>query len=477
LGFAHRSSLVKQFLLESVLVSALATIIALAIVSVVLPLFENLADKQIPQGALFSFHAIAIIAGGSIATGLVAGSYPAMVLSNFSPALVLKGMFRSSTQGVALRKGLVILQFCISVMLIIGTWVVFTQLKHLRSRELGFKSQQMMIIDFGWDTKVQHNIATIKDALRFLPSVVSVSAQRTVPGGFFPKAYTEIETPDGVLAGYSPDLYEIDHDFIPTFGMEVVAGRNYSTDFPSDTSSAMVINEAAARLYGYSNPSEAVGKKFTQWGREGMVVGVVKNFNYRSLHNKIEPLTLRLSPQWSAASFCLRLENDLLSATIGAAEKLWKEFVPQRPFLYSFLDESFNQQYNDDIRFGRVFSAFAGLAIFIACFGLFGLVTYSTGQRTKEIGIRKVLGASVGNIVALLSKDFVKLVVVAIIIATPVSLYVMSLWLDNFAYRITAGAALIVLPGLIVIAIAIAVISLQCVRTATANPIKSLRSE
>ncbi|HYG19360.1 MAG TPA: ABC transporter permease [Ohtaekwangia sp.] len=474
---AYRTSLVKQFLSESVLISVLATLIGLALASVTLPMFETLSGKRISFDLLYTPKAMGMLVVVALATGLLAGSYPAMVLSGFRPSLVLKGLFRSSSHGVILRKALVVFQFSLSVMLIIGTWVVYTQLDHLRNRDLGFHDEQMVVIDFGWDGKVQRDIAGIKNAFRDLPSVVSVSAQRTVPGGFFPKAYTEIESPDGKMVGNAPDLFEIDEDFIPNFGIQMAAGRNYSTEFPSDTLQAMIINEAAAKLYGYQDPREAIGKKFSQWGRDGVVVGVVRDFNYRSLHNVVEPLALRLEPRWSSASICLRVNTNDLPATIAAADKLWQQLAPQRPFLYSFLDEDFHRQYKEDQQFGKVFSAFAGLAIFIACFGLFGLVTYSTGQRTKEIGIRKVLGASVTGIVALLSRDFIRLVVLAIVIATPVALYAMGLWLEDFAYRIEIGMSLVILPGLIVMFLALMVISWQSVRTALGNPITSLRNE
>jgi putative ABC transport system permease protein len=333
------------------------------------------------------------------------------------------------------------------------------------------------VIDFGWDEKVQQNINAIKNSLAAIPSVVDVSAQRTVPGGFFPKAGTGIQGPQGELVWKGPDLYEVDYDFISNFGMQIVAGRDYSRDYPSDSLHAMIVNEACARDWGYSNPEDIIGKNFEQWGKKGQVVGVVKDFNYRSLHYAVEPLALRLSPQWSTASIALRVKSANLHETIAAAEKVWNSIAPQRPFIYSFLDDTFNAQYRSDEQFGKLFTVFAALAIFIACFGLFGLTTFTVGQRTKEIGIRKALGASVGSIVTLLSKDFLKLVLISIVIATPLAWYAMNEWLKDFAYRVSIGAVILIVPGVAVLIVALMVVAMQAFRSATTDPVKALRTE
>jgi putative ABC transport system permease protein len=317
----------------------------------------------------------------------------------------------------------------------------------------------------------------VKDALASIPSVVGISAQRTVPGGFFPGAGTVIQRNGGEMELNNPNIYEIDYDFISNFGIEVVAGRGYSRDFPSDSTKALIVNESAAELWGYSNPEEIIGKKFEQWGKTGEVIGVVKDFNYRSLHHSIEPLTLRLSPMYATASLALRVKTDDLRATIAQAERVWSQVAPQRPFIYTFLDDSFNKQYKTDERFGQLFTVFAALAVFIACFGLFGLTTYTVEQRAKEIGIRKVLGASVANIVALLSRDFMKLVMIAIVISTPVAWYVMNSWLSEFAYRISIGTMMLIIPAISLIMMALAVVAVQAFRSATADPVKALKAE
>lgn len=271
-------------------------------------------------------------------------------------------------------------------------------------------------------------------------------------------------------------IFEVGLDFITHYGLELVAGRTYSRAYPSDSSSALVVNEATARQYGYINPSDIIGKKFDQWGRSGEVIGVVKDFNYISLHRSIEPLTLPFSP-YSSRYLSLKVKPENLSQTIAEVEQVWKEVAPHRPFLYSFLNEDFDRQYQSDLRFRKVFTTFSVLAIFIACLGLLGLATYTAEQRTKEIGIRKVLGAEVSSIVILLSKDFIKLVIVAIVIATPLSWYAMDRWLEGFAYKITVGWWIYPLAGIIAIAFALLTIASKAIKAALMNPVNSLRSE
>jgi len=271
-------------------------------------------------------------------------------------------------------------------------------------------------------------------------------------------------------------IFQVGLDFITHFNMELIAGRSYSRDFPSDSTSALVVNEAAAKQYGYANPAEIVGKKFDQWGRSGEVIGVVKDFNFISLHRNIEPLTL---PFEASASryLSIKVKPENVGQTVAEVEQIWKKVAPHRPFLYSFLNEDFDKQYQADFRFRKIFSAFSILAILIASLGLFGLANYTAEIRTKEIGIRKVLGAEVSSIVALLSKDFIKLVLVAIVIATPLAWYVMNKWLDGFAYQVEIGWWVYPLAGIVAIVVAMATISSQAIRAAMLNPVDSLKSE
>ncbi len=474
---ADHSQLILQFLAESVILSLLAAVLALLLAALALPAVQELSGKAFDYEMLLSWEVVLMVLGAALVVGIFAGSYPAWVLSGFRPAHVLKGAFRSSSSGIALRKGLVVFQFSLSMALIAGTAIVFSQLNHLRTKDLGFRQEQMLVIDFGYDEAVGEKIETIKNIFENHPDVQSASASRSVPGDFIPNAGTAVQSAGGEMQMKSPLIYEIDYDFIPHFEIEMAAGRAFSRDFPADTAQSLILNEAALELYGYTSPEEAVGKRFSQWGREGIIVGVVKDFNFRSLHNNIEPLSLRLSPRDELTRLSLRIEADKLSQTIAELEQLWGEMVPHRPFIYTFLDESFNQQYQADVRFGKIFSVFAGMAIFIACLGLFGLATYTAQQRTKEIGIRKVLGASVASIVSLLSKDFLKLVLVAAIIAFPVGWYPMHKWLQDFPYRIDIPLWVFLAAGIFAGIIAFLTISLQAVKAATANPVKNLRTE
>jgi putative ABC transport system permease protein len=476
---AHHNGLIRQFLSESVLLSLVAAFFAVILAELALPLVGSLSGKNFSSQTVFSPQVLLLVLVSAIVVGVLAGSYPAWVLSRFRPMLVLKGVFQSSAQGIALRKGLVVFQFSLSMILIAGTGIVFSQLNHLRSHDLGFKQDQMLVIDFGGDEGVQKKIETIKNIFVNHPSVISASASRAVPGDFLPNAGTEIQSPEGEMRHHIPLIYEIDHDFVPHFQIQMAAGRAFSRDFPADTAKSLLINEAAARQFGYLKAEDAVGKRFSQWGREGTIIGVVKDFNFRSLHQRIEPLTLRFAPpsEGSLSRLTLRIQSADMQKTIAQLERLWNTLSPQRPFLYSFLDESFNKQYQADLHFGQIFSLFSGLAIFIACLGLFGLATFTAQQRTKEIGIRKVLGASVASIVTLLSKDFIKLVFFSILIATPICWYAMNRWLNDFAYRVEIGPGVFIQAGLIAVVIALATISWQSVKAALANPIKSLRNE
>jgi putative ABC transport system permease protein len=265
-------------------------------------------------------------------------------------------------------------------------------------------------------------------------------------------------------------------DFITHFGLKLVAGRTYSRAHPSDSSQALIINEATARQYGYTNPADAVGKKFRQWGREGTVIGVVKDFNFESLHRNIAPLTLPFEP-YASRYLSIKVKSENIGETIKAVGEVWRRLVPHRPFLYSFLDDDFNKQYQADFMFRRLFTTFSCLAIFIACLGLLGLATYTAERRTKEIGIRKVLGADLKSIVTLLSKDFLMLVVIAIVLATPLSWYAMNKWLEGFAYRMEIHPWIFILAGCVALFVAVVTISYQSIKSAVMNPVSSLRSE
>ncbi len=473
---ADRRSLIGQFMGESLVMVLSAALLALVMVFALLPLMEAFTGKHFSLAAVFNWHTLFIFGLITASTSVLAASYPAFVLSAFKPVDVLKGGFRSTPKGAILRKGMVVFQFSLSVALISGTLIVFSQLNYLQHRNLGFQQDQMLVIDFNNDQTVRNRLEAIKNTFLSEKDVQSVSASRSVPGSYFPNAYTEIESPTGEMIGLGPSLYEVDVDFIPHFGIEMVAGRPYSRDFPADTAHSLVINEAAAKLWGYPDPKAIVGKRFSQWGKEGQVIGVVKDFNYLSLHRGVEPLALRFEPL-SSRFITLKISTSALPKTLAKLERMWSELAPNRPFLYSFLDDSFNRQYEADFRFRRLFSVFSGLALFIACLGLLGLATYTAQQRTKEIGIRKVLGASVVGIVRLLSTEFVKWVFVAVAVASPIAWWAMNRWLENFAYHIDIQWWVFAIAGLVAVAIALLTVSGQAIKAAMANPVDSLRDE
>jgi putative ABC transport system permease protein len=470
-------SLMRQFLFESILLSLFAAVIAVVLAQAGLPLIGQLAGKDLSHVRLLTPLWLAGIGVFGVVVGLLAGIYPAWFLSGFNPLAVLKGKFNPSRNGLSLRKALVVFQFTLSIALIAGTAIVYTQLKFIDRHELGFQKDQMVILDFEGDQKVEDQINVVKKAIADQPGVVSVASSRAVPGEFLPNAYTQMQAPDGSMVANGPLIYEIDFDFIPTYHIPLVAGRNYSRAFTTDSAESMVINEAAARLFGYTHPADAVGKKWDQWGRKGVVIGVVKDFNFRSLHQAVEPLTLRYGYPNSLNRISVAIKGDNVSGTIAALKKTWDRIAPQRPFLYHFLDESFGAQYEADRNFGQLFSLFSLLAIGIACLGLFGLSTFMAQQRIKEIGIRKVLGSSVAGIVMLLSKDFLKLIFLAAVVAIPLCWWAMNAWLQGFAYRITLGPVVFLEAALIALAVAVLTIGWQAVKAARANPIRSLRSE
>ena len=476
LGVRPRS-LMWQFLIESILMSLAAAAIALTLARPGISLIGTLSGKDLSYSHFFTPMMWMYMLVFAVVVGILAGIYPASFLSGFKAITVLKGKFNPSREGISLRKALVVFQFTLSIALIAGTIIVYSQLKFLNRHDLGFQKDQMVIVNFEGDGKVQDNIESIKKSLADQPGVVSVAASRAVPGEFLPNAGTQIEGPDGQMQQQGPFIYEIDFDFIPVFHIPLVAGRNYSRAYVSDSAQSMVINEACAKLYGYTNPADAVGKKFDQWGRKGTIIGVVKDFNFRSLHQAVEPLTLRYGYPYNLNRISVSIKGNNVQATLTRLRKTWDKMAPQRPFMYHFLDESFSAQYEADQHFGQLFTFFSYLAICIACLGLFGLSTFMAQQRVKEIGVRKVLGSSISGIVLLLSKDFIKLILIAIVIATPLCLWAMNQWLQGFAYRITIGPLVFVEAGMISLTIALLTMAWQSVKAAMSNPVNSLRNE
>ena len=469
---AIKNQLAKQFIGESVIVCVLAFIFTFFLAMLLIPPFNQLAGKTITTGVFDHPGYLALLFGAAVTIGLLAGFYPALVLSSFQPITVLKGKFSSGAKGIFLRKGLVILQFSISIVLITGTLIVYQQMNYMRNQNLGFDKEQMVVIESNGDPAKE----AFRQSLTTIPSVKSVTLSSSVPGGGNPGAYSEVENQKGDMQIANLELYFVDFDYIPNYSMKMVAGRAFSRDFKTDTTQAMVLNESAVKLLGYASPGDAVGKRFRQWGREGKIIGVMKDFHFRSLQQEIKPLSMRIEPN-GCHLISANITGNNVPATLAAIEEKWKTLIPNRPFNYFFLDEFFDRQYRSEQRFGNLFLNFAILAIFISCLGLLGLASYSTYQRTREIGIRKVMGASVSGIVHLLSKEFLALLFIAFVIASPIAWLVMHRWLEDFSYRIGIHWWIFMVSGTIAFVVAIFTVSFQAIRAALANPVISLRTE
>jgi len=469
---AVRGQLARQFIGESVMICLIAFLLTLGLSSLLLSSFNQLAGKIISTGIFSNIGLLFLLLAIALVIGLLAGIYPAFVLSSFKPIQVLKGRFATGAKGSILRKSLVITQFAISTALIIGTIIVYRQMQYMRSRDLGFKKDQVLVVDTNGDDKRE----TLQKLVANLPKVRSTSLSGSVPGGGHAGAYSEVENAKGDLQIANMDLYFVDFDFIPLYDIKMAAGRPFDRAYKTDSNNAMILNEAAVKLLGYHSPQDAIGKRFKQWGHEGQIIGVIKDFNYHSLQSPVKPLTMRT--EWGRFGLLsIKVDPTDVHATIAAIEKEFKTVIPNRPFSYFFMDEFFDRQYRSEERFGRLFLNFSALAIFISCLGLLGLASYSTMQRTREIGIRKVMGASVSNIINLLSREFLKLVFISFFIAVPVAWYFMNKWLLDFAYRTSISWWVFAGAGMLAVLIALLTISFQAFKAAVANPVKSLRTE
>lgn len=467
---AHRWQLASQFLAESMLFAVLAGLLAGVLAWISLPLFNQLSGKVLTvQDVGLEFGAMLL--GIVLLIGLFAGSYPAFVLSAFRPVITLKGN-RGSGRGDLLRKGLVVLQFTICIALVAGTFVIYNQLRYMKQKPLGFEKEHIVVLPNLRAVQPTYDLETIKQELRQHNGIRSVAAARyaptRVPPNFNP-VFAEGRSEETLVL-----LHPVDTDYVEALGLNVVEGRNFSRTFASD-SSAIIINEAAAHRFGWI---ESVGKEITEGTIKGHVIGVVKDFHYQSLHQAIEP-SVFFFPNTSRSfrELIIRLNPGNVSGALTFLEAKWKTFAPEEPFDYFFLDESYNALYQAENRLRQLIGTFAGIAVIIACLGLFGLAAFTAEQRTKEIGIRKVMGASIASIVFLLSKDVLQLVLIAILIATPLAYFMMSRWLESYAYRINMGVDTFLVAGILAVTIALLTVSYQAVKAASANPVNVLRYE
>jgi len=473
---ARWQSLVILFLTEAALLTSVAMGSALLMAWATAPLLESLMGVPLPYALLLAPGPLALLLLATLVVSVLAGSYPAFVLTRFQPTDVLRGTFARSAHGVALRKGLVIFQFFISIALIAGTAIVYTQLGYLQDQRLGFEQEHMLVVDFGFDADVQRRNETIKRQMEAHPAVISVSVSGNIPGRFLGLVGMLLESLQGTMQTVNMNLFRVDFDFMRQYGLNIVAGRSFSQDFPSDSTDALIVNEAAVKAFGYPSAEAALGKRFEWIGRQGEIIGVISDFNYRSLHSPVEPLALWIEPSFFSF-LTLKVQADDLMHTIPDLEQRWKQLVPDRPFNYTFLDATLAVQYQAEQRFGKLFGAFAALAILVACLGLFGLATFMAEQRTKEIGIRKVMGASVRSLITLLSKDFIRLVFIAFCLAVPLTYIGIQYWLESFAYRTAISWEPFLASGLAAMLIALLTVGYRAYRAAAANPVKALRYE
>jgi putative ABC transport system permease protein len=475
---AIRRNLVVQFMVESFLLNLVALMVAAIIVFLLTGWFNQLTGRTGRADFFAASRYWFLFAGLFLAGSILSGLYPAFVLSGFKPVSVLKGLFKNSAGGYLLRKGLIITQFATSVVLIAGTIIVFQQVSFMRKQGLGVNINQTLVLDGAAslpDSLYQNVYQPFKTSLLQIPAVQSVSSSTSVMGKeiYWTNGSKRLATDvKGAVTLYN---IGVDYDFVPSFQLQVKAGRSFSKDFPTDSSGVM-LNEAAARLLGFEDFNKAINEKFYSARDTVTLVGIVSDYHHQGLQKAIDPMIFRLLPN-SRAAYSIKIKTSDVQGTIAAVQKTWNKFFPADPFNYYFLDELFDQQYRADQRFGKIFGLFAFLAIIIACFGLLGLSAYNVLQRTKEIGIRKVLGASIQHVLYILSKDFIVLVLVAFVIAVPVTWWIMYNWLQDFAYRINIHIWVFGVAGLLAILIALLTIGFQALKAAIANPVKSLRTE
>ncbi|MBK6814229.1 MAG: ABC transporter permease [Saprospiraceae bacterium] len=474
----EKKALIGQFLTESTLMAFISTLLAISIIWISMPWFNTMAGKQLEFTILFKPQYILFLFSLPIVIGILAGSYPAFYLSAFQPISVLKGKLNAGSKKNGLRNFLVVFQFATSIILIIGTIIVYQQLKFIQNTNLGFNKDQVLVVN---NPGIRgENREVFKNEIAKLSGIKSASF-----AGYLPVSNSSRNdntfSPDAVMNeknGFNMQSWSVDYDYIPTLGMEIIKGRNFSKEYGSD-SAAIIINESTAAVLG---PDEPIGKYlYTNDGGSPnsttalQIIGVVKNFHYESLRKNVGPLSMRLgNNRWASA---YRVDTKDINQLVKNIELKYKEMAPGMPFSYQFLDDSFDEMYREDQRIGQVSLNFAFLAILIACMGLLGLATYTMEQRTKEIGVRKVLGATVANIVKMLSKDFLMLVSISIVIAVPIAWFGMYKWLQEFAFRMDMSIWIFVAAGVVALLIAFITVSFQAIKAALMNPIKSLRTE
>ncbi len=486
---ADKKQLVVQFLSATLITSFVAFIVALVLTQTALPVLNSLTGKQLNWASWLTISNLLLFSFTFFITGILAGLYPAIFITRFKMTLALKGKSGDQNKRNTIQKILLVTQFSVSIILIIGTMIIFRQMQYLRNKPLGFQKQQMLVVpifgsgafSFGTqiDSAVRHRMNTFAQDLTAYSKIKSVTASSEMPGQGFvrglviPQGYYEKDNT------FTPWI-SVDYNFIATLGMHLVAGRDFSKAMGTDFLNAFIINESAVRAYGWKTPENAIGKTFIRGkladGKKGQIIGVVKDFDFNSLNNPMEPLVMDVNvPRFT--EFAISIQPDHINETIQLVKQEWDKIFPERVFEYSFLDKDIDGQYKDKENFSRMIGYFALAAILLSCSGLFSLAFFLAVKRTREIGIRKVLGANVSTIMLLLSADFIKMVLLSAIIASPIAWWLTHSWLQGFAYRVSIDWWIFVLAAFLAVLIAFVTISFQSVKAALVNPVKSLRSE
>lgn len=476
---AQRNEIIRQFLGESILVTWMALILGVVLTWLLLPYINNLSHLNLSFGSLFRWNILIGVLCLPFVIGLISGIYPAIFMSSFKPAQVLKGVLKVGSGNISFRKVLVVVQFSVSIVLIIATTVVFQQLRYIQTKSLGFNKDHILITTYSGTLTKQYE--SFRQELLKNPAVKDIGRSSRIPSGRLldDQGAQVIEGSKSVPTKIELKYITTDYDFMDTYGIKLAAGRNFSRDYVTDTAN-YIINETAVQQLGWKTAQNAVGKDLIYGGTKGKVIGVVHDFHFESLHQSIIPLLFFLPSPKSGYynNISIKVEGNNIQSAINTIRNTWHQYVPNVPFDYTFLDERFQKLYEAEQMESQLFTIFSCLAIFIACLGLFGLSAFTISQRVKEIGVRKVLGASVPQIVVELSKSFLALVIVASVIALPVAGLWMHYWLlNNFAFRIDLSWWVFLFAGFMAVIIAFATISFQAIKAATANPVKSLRSE
>jgi len=477
---AGKKQLFWQFIGESVILCLMALVLSILVTLFAMPWFNQLSEKQLQAQSLFSLPFILISLAVVVCVSLLAGSYPALMLTGFQPVKVLKGAFKNTDHAQWLRKSLIVFQFTISIFLIVSTFIIQKQLYYIQHKKLGYDREHVLLLPV--DGKIFANLSVIKQQFKSNPAVISVSACNSTPvniGGGYNMRSSIMPDNEQLAVTANP----VDEDYISTTGLQIIAGTDFTeqdikavqTEEQGKALFHFILNESAAKELGWT-PAEAIGKKmFLGDSRPGYVKAVIKDFHFESLHNAIKPLVL-FPLDWGN-NMLVKLGGQHLPATISFLESKWKELVPHRPFEYRFMDDDYNKLYSTELRLGKIMNLFAAIAIVLACLGLFGLSSYAAQQRTKEIGVRKILGASVFDLWTLLSKDFVMLVVISFLIATPTAYYFMHSWLMDYEYRTDISWWIFASAGCGALIITLLTVSFQSIKAALMNPVKSLRTE